>query len=95
MCVCVCVHVCACVCVTKCLCVCSWVCVCIVYMCMHVCMCTSVFVCVNAYKHSQMTVNVLMERSNDDQVFDLIVIVKGLCLFSSSGQEMPLFVSHH
>ena len=45
-------------------------------MCMHVCMCISVLGCVNAYKHSQMMVNVLMERSNN-QVFDLIVTVKG------------------
>ena len=75
--------------------VCMFMGVCMYCLYVHVCMCTSVFVCVNAYKHSQMTVNVLMERSNDDQVFDLIVTVKGLCLFSSSGQEMPLFVSHH
>ena len=75
--------------------VCMFMGVCMYCLYVHVCMCTSVFVCVNAYKHSQMMVNVLMERSNDDQVFDLIVIVKGLCLFSSSGQEMPLFVSHH
>ena len=76
----VCVCVCVCVCVTKCLCVCSWVCLCIVYMCMHVCMCISVFGCVNAYKHSQMMVNALMERSDDGQVFDLIVTVKGSLL---------------
>ena len=71
--------VCVCLCDKVSVCMFVGVCVCIVYMCMHVCMCISVFVSVNAYKHSQMTVDVLMERSNDDKYLISLLQLKVHC----------------